>query len=121
MTVALAGDPLEAKKKLELEPSSAPLSLIVSDLKMPRVNGIEFVSWLRSQPEYENLPVILLSSSSEERDVQDAYAAGANLYFVKPVEMDDYSVLLQQIGSYCASGVGPVDERFLIPRPQEPA
>ena len=119
MVIAVAGDPLEARKTLQLAATpTESVSLIVSDLKMPRVNGIEFISWIRSQPEFESVPVILLSSSSEMRDVRDAYAAGASLYMVKPAGGDDYKTLLEQIGNFWINGTAPTDKTFLIPKPR---
>lgn len=58
--------------------------LLLLDLKMPFVNGFEVLEWVRSQPVLKELPVIVLTSSSEDRDRQRAAELGAKAYFVKP-------------------------------------
>jgi CheY-like chemotaxis protein len=58
--------------------------LILSDWQMPRAGGKELLKWLREHPAYMVVPVIILSSSAESRDVKDAYCAGATAYIVKP-------------------------------------
>lgn len=67
-----------------------PPSLILLDINLPRVNGIEVLRQLKSHPKYRCIPVIMLSSSSEDRDLADAYALGVNSYIVKPVDYDRF-------------------------------
>src|SRR4051812_25256186 len=59
--------------------------LVLLDLKMPRVNGFDVLTWLRAREEYKKLPVVVLTSSNHESDVKRAYNLGANSYLVKPV------------------------------------
>lgn len=59
-------------------------SLILLDLKMPFVSGFDVLAWIRSQPSLKDLPVIVLTSSAEERDRQRATELGAMAYFIKP-------------------------------------
>lgn len=60
-------------------------SLILLDLKMPRSTGIELLRWIRARPEFNNIPVVVLSGSESEEDVRQAYACGANAYLIKPL------------------------------------
>ncbi len=60
-------------------------SLILLDLKLPRISGLEILSWLRQQPGLKRLLVVVLSSSKETIDINRAYDLGANSYLVKPV------------------------------------
>ena len=59
--------------------------LILLDLKMPRMNGFDVLSWMRGENDFKQLPVVVLTSSGHEADVKRAYAMGANSYLVKPV------------------------------------
>jgi CheY-like chemotaxis protein len=65
-------------------------SLILLDLKMPRMNGFEFLVWIKKQDEFRHLPVVVLSSSSELRDVNVAYRLGANSFLVKPNDFEQF-------------------------------
>lgn len=63
--------------------------LLLLDLNMPRMNGFEFLHWLRQDPEYGAVVIYVLSASARDADVQRAYAVGANSYVVKPSRMDE--------------------------------
>jgi len=63
--------------------------IVLLDLNMPRMNGFEFLEWLRDDPECECLVVYVLSASARDGDVQRAYELGANSYVVKPSRMDE--------------------------------
>lgn len=62
--------------------------LVLMDLKLPRRSGLEVLKWIRSVPALKVLPVVVLTSSAENRDVNSAYDLGANSYLVKPVGFD---------------------------------
>jgi len=70
--------------------------LVLLDLKMPRVNGFEVLHWMRREEKYRRVPVVVLSSSNHEADVQRAYEAGANSFLVKPV---DFNALVEMVKS----------------------
>lgn len=72
-------------------------SVIVTDLKMPRCDGIDFVKWLRAQSAIKDIPIIVLSSSPRPGDQDRAIAAGANGYLVKPCDPLEDGILLQSI------------------------
>lgn len=84
----------DGEEALELIPrwdaGERPPSLILLDINLPRVNGIEVLRQLKTHPKYRCIPVIMLSSSSEDRDLADAYALGVNSYIVKPVDYDRF-------------------------------
>ena len=64
--------------------------LVLLDLNLPRKDGVEVLQEMRSDPELAPIPVIVLTSSSEARDVDACYAAGANAFVVKALELDDF-------------------------------
>src|SRR6267378_1123057 len=63
--------------------------LVLLDLKMPRVDGFEVVKWIRARPEFKSLVVIVLTASDQIRDVNHAYALGANSFMVKPTDFEN--------------------------------
>ncbi len=72
------------------DPEDAPRpSLILLDLNMPRVNGKEFLEQFRNEPDLRSIPVVILTTSDEERDIASSYELGANAYMVKPAAFDD--------------------------------
>lgn len=74
--------------------------LVLLDLKLPRIDGIEVLRQLRACPELRTLPVVLYSSSRELRDVNFAYAEGANSYVVKPVNFEAFLQSMAQVAVY---------------------
>ncbi|MGD0816413.1 MAG: response regulator [Verrucomicrobiota bacterium] len=79
--------------------------LLLLDLKMPRMSGFEVLAWLSTQPRLNNVPVLILSSSNHESDIQKALKMGAREYFVKPGGMGDLVRILQDIHArYLATG-----------------
>ena len=74
--------------------------LVLLDLKMPKVSGLEVLKRMRSHPRTKNVPVVVLTSSSERRDMADAYACGANSYIRKPVDLEDFNRIMSGICSY---------------------
>jgi CheY-like chemotaxis protein len=75
-----------------------PLPLLMFlDLKMPYLNGFEVLSWIRERPDLESLPVVVLTSSDENRDHQRAYSLGARSYLVKPPDPDEIKRLIESL------------------------
>jgi two-component system response regulator len=74
--------------------------LILLDIKMPKVDGLEVLRELRANPETSSLPIVLLTSSAEERDLHTAYELNANSYIVKPVNFEKFVEAIREIGSY---------------------
>jgi len=75
-------------------------ALILLDWKLPRRNGLEVLTWLRARDELATVPVVVLTSSKQEEDVQQAYRAGANSYLQKPVRFDAMIELVQRLHLY---------------------
>jgi CheY-like chemotaxis protein len=73
--------------------------LVLLDLKMPRATGLEILKWIRNHSVLKHLPVIVLSGSELKEDIHEAYAVGANSYFVKPPSFDSLVNLVKNIGA----------------------
>ena len=83
------------------DPAASPRpSLILLDLNMPKVNGTEVLERLRDEPELNSIPVVILTTSDEERDIASSYALGANAYMVKPSAFDDMVSVAQVVKSH---------------------
>ena len=76
---------------------------ILLDLKMPKVNGLEVLRELKNHPKFSTIPVIVLTTSTEDRDIEEAYKLGCNSYIVKPVEFEKFMDVASNIEVYwCA-------------------
>jgi CheY-like chemotaxis protein len=79
---------------------------ILLDLKMPKVSGLQVLRQLKSHPRFSSIPVIVLTTSTEDSDVAEAYKLGCNSYIVKPVEFDKFMEVASKIELYwCALNV----------------
>ena len=74
--------------------------VIFLDLKMPKVNGLEVLEKVKSDPRTKSIPVIILTSSEEDPDIKRSYELGANSYIVKPVEFSNFSKKIAELGMY---------------------
>jgi CheY-like chemotaxis protein len=79
-----------------------PPAVILLDLKMPRVDGLEALRQIRADPEIRLLPIVILTSSREENDLVNGYQLGANAYVVKPVDFDQFITAVSQLGVFWA-------------------
>ena len=77
--------------------------LIILDLKMPKLNGLEILTKIKGDERTQHVPVVLLTSSKEENDIANGYKAGVNSYVVKPVAFDELVKVIEAIGSYWLS------------------
>lgn len=77
-----------------------PLRLVLLDLKLPKVSGLEVLRALCADPVSKDVPVVVMTSSKEDRDVQKAYELGASSYIVKPVAFDSFSEIVSKVGLY---------------------
>jgi len=80
-------------------PNGTP-RLVLLDLKMPKVDGIEVLRRIKANEETRSVPVVVMTSSNEERDVLESYRLGANSYIVKPVEFPAFLDVVAKIGLY---------------------
>jgi len=74
--------------------------LILLDLKMPKISGFEVLEIIKADPDFKSVPVVVLTSSKEDPDIQKCYALGANSYIAKPVESDNFFNVIKEIGLY---------------------
>jgi two-component system response regulator len=83
------------------EEANAPLpAVVLLDIKLPKVSGLEVLKQLRAAHRTQHLPVVILTSSDEDRDRFEAYASHANSYVRKPVDYDEFVVATRQLGLY---------------------
>jgi two-component system response regulator len=77
-----------------------PPKLILLDLKLPKVDGIEVLRRIKSDARTQSIPVVVLTTSREERDIVEAYKLGVNSYITKPVDFDQFLEAVRQLGYY---------------------
>ncbi len=98
-TIHVARDGVEAIEFLFGNGSTMP-KLVLLDLKLPRIDGHEVLKRIKGDPRTSSIPVVVLTSSAEEKDVMKTYRTGANSYIVKPVDFDKFLEMVSQVGLY---------------------
>ncbi len=104
--VRVAGDGQEARTYLAGEEgfddrTEHPLpTMVLLDIHLPRMSGLELLGWMKQQPGLRRLPVIMLTSSEEDEDISEAYELGANSYLVKPVGFDALLDVVRSLSLY---------------------
>jgi CheY-like chemotaxis protein len=97
----IAKDGVEALDYLKRwEEGERPPILILLDLKLPKVDGLEVLRVIRSHPKFKYIPIIVLTTSQTDQDIQTAYMLGANSYIVKPIDFDKFIEVVAQIENY---------------------
>lgn len=74
--------------------------VILLDLKLPKIDGLEVLRRIKSDPRTQSIPVVVLTSSREDRDIIESYQVGVNSYIVKPVDFEQFTQAVQQLGFY---------------------
>ncbi|MEJ5199575.1 MAG: response regulator [Anaerolineae bacterium] len=82
------------------EAGEQPPLLVLLDLKLPRVGGLEVLRQIKAHPRFAALPVVVLTSSAQDTDIAAAYSLGANSYIVKPVDFEKFMEVAEQIEVY---------------------
>jgi len=78
----------------------SPPRLVLLDLKLPKVNGLEVLKRAKQDPRTRSIPIVILTSSKEERDLVNSYNLGANSYIQKPVDFDQFREMVKSTGLY---------------------
>jgi two-component system, response regulator len=81
------------------EPCARP-KIVLLDLKLPKVGGLEVLKAIKDDPGTKTIPVVIVTSSSQDPDIETAYSLGANSYVVKPVNFDDFFNAMNNLGFY---------------------
>jgi CheY-like chemotaxis protein len=101
--IAVCRDGDEALRYMEAhaagDDSQLPL-LVLLDLRLPKVDGIEVLRWARQHPVWQQVPVIVLTTSRENTDIESAYRLGVNSYVVKPVDFQAFADVVKSIKMY---------------------
>lgn len=97
--IVVLNDGVEALEYL-LDPEKPLPHLMLLDLKLPKLDGLQLLRRLRAEPRTQLLPVVVLTSSDEDRDVIEGYRLGANSYIRKPVDFNQFSEAVRQLGLY---------------------
>ena len=97
--ITVLSDGVEALEYL-LNPEKPLPHLLLLDLKLPKLDGLQLLRRLRSEPRTQVLPVVVLTSSDEDRDVIEGYRLGANSYIRKPVDFNQFTEAVRQLGLY---------------------
>lgn len=99
--IVVARDGEQALEQMELWDQGAPVPMVILlDLKLPKVDGHQVLKTLKSHPVYKTIPIVVLTSSGDDRDISKAYEFGANSYIVKPVSFDKFIEVAAQIELY---------------------
>jgi len=110
--VIVARDGSEALDFLFGTGDSPPMEtpeLILMDINMPKINGLELLERIRDNESTKLLPVVVLTTSDEDRDRIDSYRLGANSYISKPVEFEEFNKVVKNLGIYwLAVNIGPL-------------
>lgn len=105
-TIHVARDGAEALEFLFCEGAHAQRRiedaprLVLLDLKLPKVDGLEVLARLKADPRTRAIPIVMLTSSREQRDLVESYQLGVNSYIVKPVDFENFVEAARQLGSY---------------------
>ncbi|PHN03172.1 response regulator [Flavilitoribacter nigricans] len=92
-------DYLNYQGRYEGRENTVPAAILL-DIKMPKINGIEVLKAIRSKPEWACVPVIMITSSEMQKDVEACYALGANAYVVKPIDFEKFVGMVRSLSQF---------------------
>lgn len=109
INLEVASDGEEAIEYLNKWEKGIPTPIVILlDLKLPKISGLDVLKQLKTHPKYKLLPVVMLTSSNEMLDIQQAYDLGANSYILKAIDYDQFSSAISLIHRYwCGLNVRP--------------
>jgi CheY-like chemotaxis protein len=81
--------------------------VLLLDLKMPRMSGMELLAWIAEHPDFRVIPTIIMTSSRQELDIESAYKLGANTYMTKPISFDELAQMVKLTHEYWAISAKP--------------
>ncbi|OIR00937.1 response regulator rcp1 [mine drainage metagenome] len=110
-TVIVARDGVEALDYLFGDHAQPMPALILLDLKLPRIDGLEVLRRIRADDRTRLVPVVILTTSRERQDIVEGYSLGANSYIRKPVDFEQFIQTIDQVGRYWLGLNEPVDGR----------
>ncbi len=88
------------RKEFEGNPGDTLPKIVLLDLKLPKVNGLEVLRQIKANEHTRRIPVVIVTSSAEDPDIHRAYELGANSYVVKPVDFEAFSDVMSNLGLY---------------------
>ncbi len=91
---------LEGLERRQTNDSAGRPRLILLDLKLPKISGLELLAKVKKHPHTQSIPVVVLTSSREDADLDSCYKSGANSYIVKPVDFGDFTETVRRLGHY---------------------
>lgn len=98
--VVVARDGAEALNYLFGDTPHAVPKVILLDLKLPKIDGLEVLRRLKEDARTKSIPVVMLTSSNQERDLVESYGLGVNSYIVKPIDFDTFFQTISMVGTY---------------------
>ncbi len=97
---------------VDRDPAAVP-RVVLLDLKLPKLSGIEVLTALRGDERTRLLPVVIFTSSNEDKDLRESYQRGANAYVRKPIDFDEYKKLIADVGTFWMTHNQPPNVGFL--------
>ncbi len=98
--VILKKDGMEAIDYFQHEMKSQ-VSLIILNLNLPKIHGMDILKFIKKTPKYHSIPVFIVSTSSEQKTIDEAYKNGANAYIIKPDFYEDFAKTIKILRKYC--------------------
>jgi CheY-like chemotaxis protein len=74
--------------------------ILLLDLRLPKISGLEVLEYLKTKPEFKRIPIIVLTTANAQQDVEQCHALGCALYIIKPIEYDAFVEAIQRIGTF---------------------